>query len=99
MNGVVATTRLLARLQPEATPIEDPLWLVFARDAWAMVYPYRYFVLVLLAFWFLARRSRREKEDFNAQAQRVLDEKYKKGEISKKAYDKYRQDIALRPRR
>jgi uncharacterized membrane protein len=39
------------------------------------------------------------KDDFDAQAQRVLEEKYRKGEISQKAYEKYRQDIALRPKR
>jgi len=29
----------------------------------------------------------------------VLDELYKRGEISEKAYQKFRQDISLRPKR
>jgi hypothetical protein len=77
----------------------DPQWLVTAREIWTYIEPYKYFLLVLIVFWFFARRSAPVKDDFDAQAQSVLEEKYKKGEISQKAYEKYRQDISLRPKR
>lgn len=87
---------ILALLQGEAT---DPAWLDSARELWSYIEPYKWFLLVLLVFWFFARRSTPDKEGFDAQAQRVLEEKYRRGEISQKAYEKYRQDISLRPRR
>ena len=60
--------------------------------------PFSEYLLVLFILWLLARRANR-KESFDTQAQEVLDEKYARGEISKKAYDKYRQDVSLRPKR
>lgn len=83
-------------LQGEAP---DPAWLDGARELWSYIEPYKWFLLVLLVFWFFARRSTPDKEGFDAQAQRVLEEKYRRGEISQKAYEKYRQDISLRPKR
>lgn len=78
---------------------EDPPWLDVAREVWSFIEPYKYFLLVLIVFWLIARRSARPDEDLAAQAQKVLEEKYRKGEISQKAYEKYRQDISLKPRR
>ena len=60
--------------------------------------PFSEYLLILFILWLLARRAHR-KESFDTQAQEVLDEKYARGEISKKAYDKYRQDVSLRPKR
>jgi hypothetical protein len=60
--------------------------------------PFSEYLLILFILWLLARRAHR-KESFDSQAQEVLDEKYARGEISKKAYEKYRQDVSLRPKR
>lgn len=77
----------------------DPAWLDAVRELWVLISPYKYFIAVILVFWFVARRSTRDRTDFDAQAQRVLEEKYRNGEISQKAYEKYRQDISIRPKR
>lgn len=61
--------------------------------------PYQLFVALLIVLWLVARRPPPAKEDFNRQAQQVLEEKFRRGEISRKAYEKYRQDLSLRPRR
>lgn len=83
----------------QANPTQDPAWLDMLRELWSYIEPYKWFLLVLIVFWFFARRSTPEKEGFDAQAQRVLEEKFRRGEISEKAYQKYRQDISLRPKR
>ena len=68
-------------------------------DLLAYLSPYTEYVVILLVFWLFARRGSQKQGDFNRQAQEVLDELFQKGEISKKAYDKFRQDISLRHRR
>lgn len=90
---------MLPLLQAGVRAEDPPLWLESARELWSYIEPYKYFLLVLIVFWIIARRSKPQRDDFDAQAQRVLQEKYKRGEISQKAYEKYRQDIALRPKR
>jgi uncharacterized membrane protein len=95
---VVPTMAVLLAQGAMTTP-PDPGWLVVGRELWAAIEPYKYFLLVLIVFWLVARRSPPARDDFNRQAQQVLDEKFRKGEISKKAYDKYRQDISFPPRR
>ena len=57
--------------------------------------PLTEYLLVLFLLWLLARRQR-PKPDFGAQAQEVLEEKYKKGEIDLKTYEKYRQELSMR---
>jgi hypothetical protein len=88
---------LLAAVQEQPLP---PLGLdrIFG-DLLNYLSPYTEYVVILLVFWLFARRGGRKQGDFNRQAQEVLDELYKKGEISQKAYDKFRQDISLRPKR
>lgn len=62
--------------------------------------PYTEYIVILFVFWLFARRGAQKQGDFNRQAQEVLDELYAKGEISEKAYQKFRQDISLsRPKR
>jgi hypothetical protein len=56
------------------------------------------YLAVMFVLWLLALRGRK-KTTFTKQAQEVLDEKYTAGEINKKTYDKYRQDVSLRPKR
>ena len=57
--------------------------------------PFSEYILVLLILWFIARRQR-PKVDFGGQAQEVLEEKFKNGEIDKKTYEKYRQELSMR---
>jgi len=76
-----------------------PGWDVVLRDAYEFLSPYNEFLIFLFVLWLFARRGRPKSEDFNRQAQEVLDRKYKSGEISRKTYEKYRQDISLRPKR
>jgi uncharacterized membrane protein len=60
--------------------------------------PFKIYLLVMFILWLLARRGRK-KETFSKQAQEVLDEKFTSGEITKKTYDKFRQDVTIRPKR
>ena len=55
-------------------------------------------ILTILLLWLLAERGRRRKT-FEKQAQEVLEEKFEAGEINQKTFDKYRQDVTLRPKR
>lgn len=57
--------------------------------------PFSEYLLVLFILWFLARRTEKKK-DFSAEAQMVLDEKYKRGELDKATYEKYRQELSMR---
>jgi uncharacterized membrane protein len=63
--------------------------------------PFGEYLAVLFFLWLLARRNHRrlQQGDFGKQAQEVLDTRHATGELSEKAYHKYRQDVALRPRR
>jgi hypothetical protein len=88
---------LLAMLQelPAEVP---PTFIDKAReflDTPAPYSPLTEYLLVLFLLWLLARRQR-PKIDFGGQAQEVLEEKYKKGEIDLKTYEKYRQELSMR---
>lgn len=61
--------------------------------------PYTEYLVILFVFWLFARRGAQKQGDFNRQAQDVLDELYRRGEITHSAYEKFRQDISLRPKR
>ena len=56
--------------------------------------PLSEYLLVLFLLWLLARRQR--PKGFGAQAQDVLEEKFKAGEIDQKTYEKYRQELSMR---
>jgi hypothetical protein len=76
------------------------LWqqVVHFVDTPAPYSPFGEYLLVMFILWLIARRANR-RVTFDTQAQEVLDQKYAEGELSKKAYDKYRQEMALRPKR
>lgn len=57
--------------------------------------PFSEYLLVLFVLWFLARRTEKKK-DFSAEAQMVLDEKFKRGELDRATYEKYRQELTMR---
>jgi hypothetical protein len=80
------------------SPDVDPSWVpgfLHWLDSPLPYSPFSEYILVLLILWFIARRQR-PKVDFGGQAQEVLEEKYKKGEIDKKTYEKYRQELSMR---
>jgi hypothetical protein len=79
--------------------VEEPAWRATLHRVYEFLSPYNEFIVILFVLWLFARRGRPGAEDFNRQAQEVLEQKYRTGEISRKAYEKYRQDISMRPRR
>ena len=93
--------QIMTLLQTAATPPVQGDWvdsvLAFL-DSPAPYSPLSEYLLVLFILWLMARRHDRKKKTFETQAQEVLDEKLQKGEISKEMYDKFRQDLALRPK-
>ncbi|HUF51472.1 MAG TPA: hypothetical protein VMN60_11590 [Longimicrobiales bacterium] len=90
---------LVLQEAPDTTPRAGLLQRVLDFvDSPAPYSPFSEYLLLLFILWLLARRSRR-KQTFDTQAQDVLNEKYESGEISKAAYDKFRQDVSLRPKR
>jgi hypothetical protein len=63
--------------------------------------PFTEYLLLLFVLWLVARleHSREErKKSFEKQAQDVLEEKFASGELSRTSYEKYRQDVTMRPR-
>lgn len=88
--------QLLALLQ-EVQEVPGPVQKVLDfLDTPAPYSPFSEYLLVLFLLWLLARRHQRPKPDFSGQAQDVLDEKFKKGEIDRQTYDKYRQELSMR---
>lgn len=94
MTGV---TLLLQAAQNQSPDWVDSV-LAFL-DTPAPYSPLSEYLLILFILWLIARRHDRRKKTFEKQAQDVLDEKLAAGELSKTAYDKFRQDLALRPKR
>lgn len=91
------THLMFAALQ--ATGPERGFWAQLAHDLYGAAAPYYEVLIILLLLWLLARRTSSKQGDFSRQAQEVLEEKFKRGEISQRAYEKFRQDISLRPKR
>lgn len=63
--------------------------------------PFSEYLLLLFILWLVARleHSREErKKSFGKKAQEVLDQKYASGEINRSTYEKYRQDVTMKPR-
>jgi len=63
--------------------------------------PFSEYLLLLFILWLVARleHSREErKKSFDRKAQEVLEKKYESGELSRTTYEKFRQDVSMRPR-
>ena len=94
--------KVMMLLQTAAPRAAQPDWvdavLTFL-DTPAPYSPLTEYLLVLFILWLFARRHDRKKETFEQQAQVVLDEKLEQGELSKESYEKFRQDLSLRPTR
>jgi len=83
----------------QATPVPAPFQKVLDFLDTPLPYsPFTEYALVLFVLWLLARRGER-RVTFDTKAQEVLDAKLAAGEIDKKTYDKYRQEMSLRPKR
>jgi hypothetical protein len=92
----------MSLLQAAAPPAPQRDWVdsvLSFLDTPAPYSPLSEYLLVLFILWLLARRDHRKKVTFERQAQDVLDEKLERGELTREAYDKFRQDLALRPKR
>ena len=85
----------LAQAASEQVPPSFVTKVLEFLDTPAPYSPLTEYLLVLFLLWLLARRQR-PKSDFGGQAQDVLEEKYKKGEIDEKTYEKYRQELSMR---
>lgn len=68
-------------------------------DSPAPYSPFSEYLLLLFIMWLIARLSSRKAKSFDTQAQEVLDEKFADGELSPEAYEKFRQEMILRPKR
>ena len=79
----------------EPSPLQKVLDFL---DTPAPYSPFTEYLAVLFLLWLLARSSRQRKT-IDRKAQDVLDQKLAAGEIDKKTYEKYRQEMSLRPKR
>ena len=95
---------LIALLQAAETLATEPAgdWvdsMLTFLDTPAPYSPLTEYLAVLFLLWLLARRTERKKESFDRQAQDVLDRKLAEGELTEAAYQKFRQDLIIRPKR
>jgi hypothetical protein len=95
--------RLAMLLQAAADPGAGGWWQSVREfvDTPAPYSPFSEYLLLLFVLWLVARleHSREErKKSFEKKAQEVLDDKLASGELSRSAYEKYRQDVTTRPR-
>jgi len=82
--------------------VAPPDWLQTAFDFLDTPAPYSplsEYLAVMFLLWLLARRENSRRNTFDAKAQEVLDQKLKEGEIDRRTYEKYRQEMSLRPKR
>ena len=92
----MTTTWLLVQAAVTAPPGGWIDSVVDFLDTPAPYSPLSEYLLVMLLLWLLARWQQRKPPSFDEQAQDALDDKYRQGELSDKAYEKYRQDLSLR---
>jgi hypothetical protein len=89
----------VASIIQEQPPLPGPVRSVLDfLDTPAPYSPLTEYLAVLFLLWLLARRPR-PRDTFDEKAQRVLDEKLAEGEIDEGTYEKYRQEMSLRPKR
>lgn len=89
---------MVALLQAVSEPPGDPVRAVLDfLDTPAPYSPFTEYLLVLFILWLLARREKRKT--FDSKAQEVLEQKLAEGEIDRKTFEKYRQEMSLRPKR
>ena len=96
MIGKLVLLQTAAASPPEGDWVDSVLTFL---DTPAPYSPLTEYLLVLFVLWLIARRHEQKKDTFEGQAQEVLDEKLQTGELSREAYDKFRQDMMLRPKR
>ena len=94
MNAFSGFFALLVQKQPMPGPMQTVIDFL---DTPAPYSPFSEYLAVLFLLWLLARRT--QPKTFDTKAQEVLDEKLKSGEIDQRTYDKYRQEMSLRPKR
>jgi len=89
-----------AMQQAPPVPVQGPSFFDHIKtfvDTPAPYSPFSEYLVVMFLLWLLARRDQHnKKKDFSAEAQKVLDEKYKGGEINNTTYEKYRQELSMR---
>lgn len=91
-------------LQQVPPPTEPTGWwsrVVGILDTPLPYSPFSEYLVVLFGLWALARYDharQSRKRSFERQAQDVLEEKFETGELSKKAFDKFRQDVTMNPK-
>ena len=91
-------TSIFAALQEAPPPLPGAVQKVLDfLDTPAPYSPFTEYIAVLLLLWLLARRA--DRKTFDSKAQDVLEEKLEAGEIDQKTYEKYRQEMSLRPKR
>ena len=96
LHLINALSFVLQAREPIPGPIQKILDFL---DTPAPYSPFSEYLLVLFVLWLLARRDHRRRSTFDTKAQEVLDEKLAAGEIDKNTYDKYRQEMSIRPKR
>lgn len=95
----MSIVQLFASIIQEQPPVPGPIQSVLDfLDTPAPYSPFTEYLAVLFLLWLLARRDQR-RDTFDAKAQQVLDEKLAEGEIDELTYEKYRQEMSLRPKR
>jgi hypothetical protein len=93
------TAWIVAALQTK-TEVPGPIRAILDfLDTPAPYSPFSEYIAVLLFLWLLARRENTRKKTFDSKAQEVLEQKLAAGEIDRKTYEKFRQDVSLRPKR
>ena len=92
---------LQAAQAAEAAPDSDSFLrrIIDFIDTPAPFSPFSEYLLIMFVLWLIARITARKGHTFSTQAQDVLEDKYARGELTKKAYDKFRQDATTRPKR
>ena len=92
------TALIVAALQKAEVPGPIRTILDFL-DTPAPYSPFSEYLAILFLLWLLARRDNERKKTFDTKAQDVLEQKLAAGEIDRKTYEKFRQDVSLRPKR